>query len=479
MMSFYDTVAAANQGSNARVRYGFVPYSSSVNVGSLLMDLNSNYIANTKTVSTRLPVNWGSVVDTWTDTGRPTRERTGNFSQYSGTAYGSRGSCEAAMPADETTWTTYDTAPASVVSSFDPTRGSNGQKITATGTQEYQRKADYECISTNGKNKAWYVNRAYITRELTSYTYEARDPIVVTTYDTSFADWLYGSWPVDVSGYKTGSARRLVSSSSGRTRWNSSSSWDGCIQERQTTPASSFSFVSLLTGITPGAAIDLDIDTAPTSDDATKWKPLWGSITFRRYSTTGTPTEATLSGDNSSASTYCPYNSQLLTELSESQFDAYVDHLTPTGSTYHDIGLLWGARLSSPTGLFADNVNDEPSNGGSVSRHLIFMTDGELQPSPTVNSAYGLETNDRRVTTNGTSGSQYTNHRARYLAICEAIKARGIRLWVIAFGADVELSSDLTSCASPNSAFKAADSDDLNTYFQEIANQVGELRITQ
>jgi hypothetical protein len=124
-------------------------------------------------------------------------------------------------------------------------------------------------------------------------------------------------------------------------------------------------------------------------------------------------------------------------------------------------------------------VNDEPSNGGSVSRHLIFMTDGELQPSPTVNSAYGLETNDRRVTTNGSSGSQYTNHRARYLAICEAIKARGIRLWVIAFGADVELSSDLTSCASPNSAFKAADSDDLNTYFQEIANQVGELRITQ
>lgn len=479
MRAFYDTVAAANGGSNARIRYGFVPYSSTVNVGALLMGLNSNYVADTMTVSTRLPVNWGPVAETWTDSGRPTRERSGNFSQYSNTKYGSQTTCEAAMPPDETSWNTYDTDPAGTNSTFDPTRGANGQKVTATGTQLYQRKADYECVYKGGYSKGWFVNSAWITREITSYTYEARDPVIVETYDTPFSDWLYTSWPVNVSAYKTGNARRLVSSRYGNTRWSDDASWPGCIQERETTPASSFSFVSLATGITPSGALDLDIDAAPTSDSATKWKPLWEEITFRRSSTSGTPTEATFSGDSSTASTYCPYRSQLLTEMSKSSFGDYVDRLTPTGSTYHDIGLLWGARLSSPTGIFAANVNAVPGNGGTVSRHLIFMTDGELQPSSTINSAYGIEANDRRITTDGRSSSQYTNHRSRYLAICEAIKARGIRLWVIAFGADVTLSSDLVSCASSNSAFKAADSADLDKYFQEIAKQVGELRITQ
>ena len=39
-------------------------------------------------------------------------------------------------------------------------------------------------------------------------------------------------------------------------------------------------------------------------------------------------------------------------------FDDYVDRLHPAnGNTYHDIGLIWGARLESPTGIFsADNA---------------------------------------------------------------------------------------------------------------------------
>ena len=41
------------------------------------------------------------------------------------------------------------------------------------------------------------------------------------------------------------------------------------------------------------------------------------------------------------------------------------------------------------------------------------------------------------------------------------------------------LTNDLEACASDNSAFTADDAEELNEAFQEIANEVGELRITQ
>jgi hypothetical protein len=68
-------------------------------------------------------------------------------------------------------------------------------------------------------------------------------------------------------------------------------------------------------------------------------------------------------------------------------------------------------------------------------------------------------------------------HVSRGRAICEAIKARGIRLWVVAFG--TSLTSDMTACASADSAFQAGTSAQLTEKFQNIAKQVGELRVTQ
>lgn len=54
VMSFYDTLANASSGSNARIRYSFVPYSTNVNVGELLYDANPQWL------------NGGNVADTWT-----------------------------------------------------------------------------------------------------------------------------------------------------------------------------------------------------------------------------------------------------------------------------------------------------------------------------------------------------------------------------------------------------------------------------
>lgn len=469
MKSFYDTVAASVSGGNARVRYGFVPYSSAINVGGILADLDASYIANSVTVQSRQPVNWSAVVDTWTETGAPTQAEMGDWERIN-TKYNSQTSCNNNKPANSTNWTSDGSPSTSSQTYFDPARE---QRVTATGSSQRYAKNEYQCAYYEGwYSSGWYVYRRQTTRYITSYTYQARNPIPVTAYGATYSDWLYRPVTYDTSTFKTFvQTPALVSSSSGRTRY-ANETWAGCIQERQTTPASSFSFESLATGITPAAALDLDIDAAPTSDPATQWKPLWEDVAYRRSTQ-----DASLSGNSNPADAYCPDAAQILSEMDEADFDEYADGLDAEGSTYHDIGLLWGARISSPTGIFTDNVNEEPDNGGTVSRHLIFMTDGELAPSTTINSTYGIEYLDRRITTTGDSGDQWNHHRARFLAVCDAIKARGIRLWVIAFG--TSLSSDLSSCASPNSSFESDDADELDETFQEIAKQVGELRVTQ
>src|SRR3546814_49720 len=92
----------------------------------------------------------------------------------------------------------------------------------------------------------------------------------------------------------------------------------------------------------------------------------------------------------------CPREARLLQVWSSvSTFDDYVDSLTPSGNTYHDIGLLWGARLMSPTGIFASDNAFTP-NGGQIQRHLIFMTDGDTNSGYTDYAAYGFPPLDRR-----------------------------------------------------------------------------------
>src|SRR6187402_1381737 len=101
------------------------------------------------------------------------------------------------------------------------------------------------------------------------------------------------------------------------------------------------------------------------------------------------------------------------------------------------------------------------------------MTDGTPQPSESVNAMYGIEAIQERITGNWVDnetsyGTLTARHQARAWAICEAIKARGIRLWVIAFGTpltDDMDGDDGDGCSSPKSAFPATDTTSLNAAF--------------
>lgn len=482
MKNFYDTVHTATAASNARIRYGFVPYSTTVNVGHLIYDADPSYLVDSWQVQSREPIftevenqvftGWDDPVNT---TGSGTSSTTyDNYTLYSTTQYSSNSNCTGNSPAlpANTGWTNHGTATTS-----DPvtTTNNDGQQVVTVTVTQPQRKTEYTCTKVSGK---WYRYYRYGNRNSYSYTYATSDPMYDTVTSTAFDSWSYHPVTYDVSTFKTFSP---VSVNMGTNGTAISATWEGCIEERETVSDATFSFSSLL-GISPDAA-DLDIDAAPTST-ATKWAPMWPEVAYYRmenYQSGGrtrqrmTNTSPTTLG--SKAGSYCPRPARLLGEMTEAQFDAYADALTPQGSTYLDYGILWGARLSSPTGIWAGNVAEDPQNGATVSRHMIFMTDGEMDNSNSIQSMHGIEFHDRRVTDDGSKSQSDARHTSRFLALCAAVKDKGIRVWVIAFGAD--LTSDLQSCASPVSSFAASDATELNDAFQEIAKQVGELRIIQ
>jgi Flp pilus assembly protein TadG len=467
MKNFYTTLKNASAGSNARIRYGFVPYSSSVNVGKVIYDLDPSYLADSMEIQSRRGVAWWNLVST--DNGA-TNTKAGSTTNWvrSSDNYSSSSSCNSALP-DTTDWKD-DGSPSP--SGVNVTYQANGNKTeTATVTQS-QFKTEYACGSYWGR---YYIYFRKVYRDL----YYGQTKVYSPTYSTmksSWKEWQYRAFTIDTSQYKTFTKVNTPTGDYGATV---SSTWGGCIEERQTTPASSISF-SATTGMSPDTW-DLDIDTPPDGSPESKWRPMWPQMAYVRtfvdqYNNVWRSTDPTTT-TGEPADTYCPKASQLLTALSETEFNTYVNSLSAAGSTYHDLGMLWGARISSPTGIWKDNVLLEPSNGGTVSRHIIYMTDGEMSTNSDLQTTYGIEIYDRRITTDGSNGSSDARHTARFLALCEATKAKGIRVWVVAFG--TSLTSDLSNCASENSAYSAASSAALNTAFQQIAKQVGELRITQ
>lgn len=465
LKNFNTTIINATAGTNARVRYAFVPYSSSVNVGRLIYNLNPSYLVDTYALQTRVPqfetVNYAVFNSRTLKTSEEIYNSPPNSTPalYANTAYGSQSACFAALPAT-TAW-----------SNNGASSSSNG--YVTTGSYSYYaaivsqpRVRSLFTCARSGDSYYQYRYYAYLT--LKSYTYSGLGTASSPSSAQVFDHFDYVSAPVDVSAFKTFAN---VTTNTGSSGTSLTSNWDGCIEERFTVSDPSFSYSSLTDRISPTSATDLNIDMAPTGDDATKWAPMWPDLAYYR----GTSSSASiLSTSGSQASSFCPAPARLLATMTQTDFTNYVNTLTPAGSTYHDIGMLWGARLVSSTGIFASNVTEVPTNGGNVTRHIIYMTDGEPNANYSIQQAYGIEYHDRRITDNGYTDDD-TRHVNRFRALCDAIKGRGVRIWVI--GYSTSLSSDLSYCASPDSGFTANSASELNAAFQQIAKTASALRV--
>lgn len=379
--SLYDTLKSAQDqlhANNLRLRYGFVPYNATVNVGKLVYAENPNYIRSSA----------------------PYQSRT----RTAGPATTSQSTCNA-----------YD-----------------------------GNWSSYGWFSSNG---------------------------ACTNY------WTYRQVTLDTSAFRTGTTVLTPGGSSS----SSKSQWAGCIEERQT---DNLTIDGGGATTAPASAWDLNVNMLPTAD-ASRWTPWWPEAEFNPDTR-----------DEYTDPKYCASAASRLKEYynDKSSFMTYVNNLKPLGGTYHDIGVMWGARFISPDAIFASatpetNDPNDPDNpkklrGFSIRKYMIFMTDGDLSPYLNVYTTYGAEERDKRVlgTSTGTNAQlaaeQLQRHLQRFRMACNAAKSQGIQLYVIAFS--TTLTTDMQNCATnPAMASGISTSTALIAKFQEIGSKIGSLRISQ
>jgi hypothetical protein len=331
-----------------------------------------------------------------------------------------------------------------------------------------------------------------------TYTYNSdlrRDVAVVTTVvswgssnggtckikkQNVILEWTYKQVKSTDLDWNTNLASYIATLSSGTSVLDpskvdgSTSRWQGCVETNTNTLAT----------IDPSSPPwDIDPDYVP-KDDAHRWRPMWPDQIYDRgnYTTRDTTSDLPNVGDSShqqSGYVSCGKPAQRLKVMTRDDVDDYVNasDFKAIGGTYHDVGMIWGARLISPTGPFATDTSAWPSRS-APDRNIIFMTDGNMSPNQNIYGQYGLEDRDQRIS-GGDFSSLTSRHNSRFVAACEAAKARGITVWVVAFSAATSLTAEEKACASPGRAYFASDAAALKTKFKEIAGKIAELRISK
>lgn len=447
--SFHKQITA-NANSASRVRFGFVPYSTNVNTGNLLQDA---WVATNWNYQTRKQVGTTGAVGTvsfWA-LGNPisgTANRT-TSSTYPATLAGGVLSC-LATPTGTKTFTWIENGTTQVDFPGPPT----GKQTRTNYTYTYNG-TEYAVVlngSTCTVNKVVYSNWAVSFDWVTQPAY------------TTGSKWLYSQQNIDVSKWRTESI--------------------GCMEEPDTEEISAKDLIDGKVDLK--RAIDLNIDAVPSgSSSSTRWRPMYPALVYGRQrlwdgsgnfdpSPVKTSDEYISPGQLGTAN--CPNPARKLAEMTASDVSNYLASLKVGGGTYHDTGMLWGARLLSANGLFASENADVSANQ-PTSRHIVMLTDGQTSTLDVNYTAYGFEPVDQRRWKPSSADSLTAIVEARFSFICQEAKKRNITIWFIAFG--TELSPAMQACAGPGHAFYARNGNELTDAFAKISSQIADLRITK
>lgn len=465
VFAFYDEVMAVKP-EDAQLRIGFVPYNSAVNVGGVLRAADPDWIADSHTyqsreamfqlVSNNDGVELGDVISEETNT--------------------------ELLPMPSNFNNAPDRLGSGTTSHYRWNRGSNTHKNYCEDDYDgtYTVGSQRWIISSSTWSRNYWGNsyptsqraacQATVRRQTLAGPGDVRPP----TYTSVFQNYQYKSMTFDTSQFKLGNT---VATPTGTQGANVNSAWNGCIEERAP--------IIPTVGTTPVAgAFDLDIDLIPDpADPDTQWKAQWPQITYPRN---GAATETTAT-NKGLESFDCPMAAVRLQEWPlngssrNAAFTAYVNALAANGGTVHDGGFMWGARFISPTGLFADD-NESAPNGEPISRHIIFMTDGTMEPPTGHYTSFGLYNVDGRFfgfdSGGWTTSELRPYHLDRLAAICEDVKNKNVTVWTITFG--LAQNTYTRNCATdPSRAYEAAASSDLVNAFRAIATSIAELRLVQ
>ncbi|WP_277346254.1 pilus assembly protein [Novosphingobium sp. ERW19] len=439
---FYATMEA-NRQPQSRIRYGFVPYSTNVNVGGLLKD------------------EW--VVPQWRYPSRTlvgTSGSGGLYGYYSAVSpvSGTYHTTTSTFAATEAGGTYSCAAPANTLT----TSTQLVSTTTAAVTDPSGTRTTYTYNRTRNGN-TYSVSQSGTTCTLSTTTYASYVDTFKYITEPSLASgssWLYKDVLRDTSDWRTAS--------------------NGCIEERSTYEIDDYGNVDL------DRALDLDIDTVPTSGAPdTQWRPMYPAMIYERarrwdgsgsFTTSEVTTNSEFLAPGIAGFAACPTSARKLQVWDQSAFDGYIDGLVAAGSTYHDIGMIWAARLLSPKGLFAAE-NADVSARQRTSRHLIFLTDGQTSSLDISYSSYGVEPIAQRRWSPTSPITLTQTIEKRFSFVCEEVKKRNITVWFVAFGTD--LNPIMTDCAGSGHYFSAKNAGELQNAFRKIARSIGDLRLAQ
>ncbi|MEQ8744202.1 pilus assembly protein TadG-related protein [Parasphingorhabdus sp.] len=462
---FYDILGTGDGSSNSsQIRYGFMPYNAMINVGETLYDENPSWLVGGVGSTAEDTWNYQTRRAHWIVPGTNLRT-TYEQINVAGASGNDRNACEDKFGRNLSTPPVWNPS--------DSGYGS-GTPLTKNGYYYEFSFYSYDRKSKNNKVCKRKVER-YDTAPQKTTTWKA---------GAKFDFWEYDEFDHNVSAYvksiKSANPKALRPTLYDKPTNNTNGPtdrWDGCIEERD-----SYADITSTTNAIPANAYDLDIDLIPESK-ATRWRPYWSGVEYLR-------------NGSSAADSVCPAKGRRLAEYASydsapgvnsdgntiysGNLKSYINSLSPSGNTNHTIGMIWGARFLSPTGLFATE-NSKTRNGFNIARHLIFMTDGDLNVFPDRYNVYGYNKLDGRLAPTGTSQSGYEAIQAqRFQLMCSAVKAQGVTVWVVQFTNSSTIQSNLLNCAtSANHAAAATSNAALQAAFGDIAKTIGGLRLSK
>ncbi len=435
VLNFYDTLAG-NVDPTTNIRYGFVPYTSTVNAGYALTSLSTDYLVK----------NWNY----------ESRKIVGDSNN------------------GNTSKTTYYNVTQSTCSGYAGRTPANGYSQIGTGSvATVSWSANFlisnlgTCtVTTQPVKPSWYYSQ--VAYDVSKYTTGVlvTDPSKITGKTSKWQGCIeerntnQGASSFDPNSLPPDLDPDLVPANDD-TRWRPM--WPDVMYYRGTgTSAVNNGVTYSGSSTTPYGDYYIDVKndgalTAYTNISANP-NPAWDKNISLGYVS-------------------CGKKVQRLAKLSRDNVDDYVNanDFKAQGGTYHDTGMIWGTRMISPTGIFAADTAPWPGRA-TPNRYIVFMTDGDMTPNYDLYGMYGIERYDKRVT-GGDQTEQLDDHNARFVAECAAAKARNIRVFVVGFGQT--LTTQLTACASPGQAYFASDNASLQTAFKTIANQVAMLRVSK
>jgi len=518
---FFGALGAGTASGPGRVRYGFMPYSSNVNVGKIVYALNPSYIAGGSgsekwhyqsriygTTTDYYVASYGTESSPTSGTSTNSSIDWGDWNYASGSVGNFPATYSNTGPTACSRKATPNSSTQNSGSSSGPTNTSDETPVypDTTQTRNY--------TSSQGKTVRQY---AYYSSNSSTCRLIYRDGTFTTTTPSTttrpinwasrqkFSGWTYrnvdGADAFDVSqvvqngvapnptyysGYWSGTDPNQNGGYDGSGNWYtvptpSTITWNGCIEEAHTDPTITASSSLAI----PSEASDLNIDLIP-SDTETRWKPFLPDVQFAR--------DGSWLGRGpgwiNSGFAVCPRQASVLTSYasdyvpltkSSVSFNGYVDSLNAVGGTYHDIGLIWGARFLSPTGIFSATNGDATGPGGfQISRHIVFMTDGTLDTRGGANDPWSINQLEGRIAPTSTTDDTLNDiHKRRTSMICNAMKGKGFTVWVVGFGITT-MPQELQDCASDANHWSlASNSAALRARFQTIAQTIGGLRLSQ